>query len=122
MFFLWSCGEPCPKTFPCPKTPSVSHWSGSLRTKETYEHMGFTPDPITRRMVPPIAEPPPLDLRSNASGGDFLILEVIPSLDVVFGWEKKIEGFGGNSSKNNPRWIIGEWDVRWGKLVSKKWT
>ena len=37
--------------------------------------MGFTPDPITRRMVPPIAEPPHLDLRSNASGSDFHSLE-----------------------------------------------
>eukprot|EP00434_Breviolum_minutum_P002557 symbB.v1.2.002261.t1/scaffold92.1/size545918/18 len=41
---------------------------GLASVAETYEHMGFTPDPITRRMVPPIAEPPPLDLRSNASG------------------------------------------------------
>ena len=93
-FFLCSCGEPCPKTFPCVENPSVSHWSDSLRTKETYEHMGFTPDPITRRMVPPIAEPPPLDLRSNASGSHlFLILEVIPSLEWFLDGRKKIEGF-----------------------------
>ena len=31
--------------------------------------MGYTPDPITRRMVPPVAEPPKLDLSSEASGG-----------------------------------------------------
>ena len=69
------------------ENPSVSHWSGSLRTKETYEHMGFTPDPITRRMVPPIAEPPPLDLRSNASGGHFFFNPGGHSkFGVVFGW------------------------------------
>ena len=38
--------------------------------EETYQHMGITPDPITRRMVPPVAEPPKLNLSSEASGGN----------------------------------------------------
>mmetsp|Transcript_62992 Transcript_62992/g.99992 ORF Transcript_62992/g.99992 Transcript_62992/m.99992 type:complete len:196 (+) Transcript_62992:49-636(+) len=41
---------------------------GLASVAETYQHMGYTPDPITRRMVPPVAEPPKLDLSSEASG------------------------------------------------------
>ncbi|CAK8996816.1 unnamed protein product [Durusdinium trenchii] len=42
---------------------------GLASVAETYEHLGYTPDPITRRMVLPTAEPPPMLSSSRDASG-----------------------------------------------------